>query len=73
NPGRETPILQLQNKAPTENSMGVRFGNLPKIRELIMDEVEAAFANKISVKQAMDNAVAKGNEELRRFERTAKN
>lgn len=73
NLGRETPILQLQNKAPTENSMGVRFGNLPKIRELIMDEVEAAFAGKISVKQAMDNAVAKGNEELRRFERTAKN
>ena len=73
NPGRETPILQLQNKAPTENSMGVRFGNLPKIRDLIMDEVEAAFAGKISVKQAMDNAVASGNEELRRFERTAKN
>ncbi len=73
NPGRETPILQLQNKAPTENSMGVRFGNLPKIRELIMDEVEAAFAGKISVKQALDNAVASGNEELRRFERTAKN
>jgi sn-glycerol 3-phosphate transport system substrate-binding protein len=73
NPGRETPILQLQNKAPTENSMGVRFGNLPKIRDLIMDEVEAAFAGKITVKQAMDNAVASGNEELRRFERTAKN
>ncbi len=74
NPGRETPILQLQNKAPTENSFGVRFGNLPKIRDLIMDEVEAAFAGKITVKQAMDNAVAKGNEELRRFERTvAKN
>jgi sn-glycerol 3-phosphate transport system substrate-binding protein len=73
NPGRETPILQLQNKAPTENSMGVRFGNLPKIRDLIMDEVEAAFAGKISVKQALDNAVASGNEELRRFERTAKN
>lgn len=74
NPGRETPILQLQNKTPTENSFGVRFGNLPKIRDLIMDEVEAAFAGKISVKQAMDNAVAKGNEELRRFERTvAKN
>jgi sn-glycerol 3-phosphate transport system substrate-binding protein len=73
NPGRETPILQLQNKAPTENSMGVRFGNLPKIRDLIMDEVEAAFAGKITVKQALDNAVASGNEELRRFERTAKN
>jgi sn-glycerol 3-phosphate transport system substrate-binding protein len=53
--------------------MGVRFGNLPKIRDLIMDEVEAAFAGKITVKQAMDNAVASGNEELRRFERTAKN
>ncbi len=72
NPGRDTPIRQLQNKAPTENSMGLRFGNMPKIRDLIMDEVEAAFQGKITMKQAMDNAVAKGNEELRRFERAAR-
>jgi sn-glycerol 3-phosphate transport system substrate-binding protein len=71
NPARETPVKQLLNKAPTENSMGVRFGGLAKIRDLILDEVEAGLGGKQSMKQALDNAVEKGNAELRRFERTA--
>ncbi|MFD2265458.1 sn-glycerol-3-phosphate ABC transporter substrate-binding protein UgpB [Lacibacterium aquatile] len=71
NPARETPVKELLNKAPTENSMGVRFGNLAKVRDLIMDEVEGAFAGKQTMQQALDNAVAKSNDELRRFERTA--
>ena len=34
NPGPEVAIKQLLNKAPTKNSMGIRFGNFNIIREI---------------------------------------
>jgi sn-glycerol 3-phosphate transport system substrate-binding protein len=71
NPGRETPILSLRNKEPTENSRGVRLGNFLQIRDIIMEEVEAALAGKQSAKEAMDKAVARGNASLKQFARQA--
>jgi len=38
------------------------------IRDVIEDELEQAFAGKKSAKAAMDSAVTRGNELLRRFE-----
>ena len=44
NPGRETPLLQLTLAAPTENSAGLRFGNLVQIRDIWAEEIEAALS-----------------------------
>ncbi len=70
NPGRETPLQQLNNKPPTENSAGIRFGNLPQIRDIWAEEIEAALNGSKSAQAALDAAVARGNQTLRQFERT---
>ena len=69
NPGRETPLLQLTFKAPTENSAGLRFGNLVQIRDIWAEEIEAALSGQKSAQKALDDAVARGNQSLRQFER----
>jgi sn-glycerol 3-phosphate transport system substrate-binding protein len=71
NPDRETPLLELNNKPPTDNSRGLRFGNMVQMRDDWAEEIEAALAGKKSAKQALDDAVARGNQTLRQFERTA--
>jgi len=71
NPGAETTIKQLTNKAPTENSKGLRFGNFVQGREVIEEEMEAVFSGKKEPKAALDEAVKRGNEILRKFEATA--
>ncbi len=72
NPDRETPLLELTNKVPTENSRGLRFGNLVQIRDMWAEELEAAFNGSKTAKAAMDAAVERGNAELRKFERTVR-
>lgn len=67
----ETPIKELTNKEPTENSRGLRFGNLVQIRDIWAEEIEQALAGKKSAKAALDTAVERGNVVLRQFERTA--
>jgi sn-glycerol 3-phosphate transport system substrate-binding protein len=71
NPDRETPLLELTHKAPTDNSRGLRFGNMVQMRDDWSEEIEAALAGKKSAQQALDDAVARGNQTLRQFERTA--
>lgn len=68
NPGRDTAVRQLTNKAPTANSKGLRFGNFVQGREVIEEEMEAVFAGKKDAKTAMNDAVKRGNEILRRFQ-----
>ncbi|HET9579875.1 MAG TPA: sn-glycerol-3-phosphate ABC transporter substrate-binding protein UgpB [Usitatibacter sp.] len=67
-PEAEVAIKQLMNKPPTANSKGLRFGNYVQGREVIEEEMEAAFAGKKTPKQALDDAVRRGNEILRKFE-----
>jgi sn-glycerol 3-phosphate transport system substrate-binding protein len=62
----------MTGKAPTENSRGLRFGNLVQIRDIIAEELEGAFAGKQPAQQALDNAVKRGNAVLRQFEAAAK-
>jgi sn-glycerol 3-phosphate transport system substrate-binding protein len=69
-PYLETPLLELTNKAPTENSRGLRLGNMVQLREVWAEEFEAALSGKKSAKQALDDAVSRGNAMLRQFERT---
>lgn len=61
NPAREIPIKQMMGKAPTENSKGVRLPNLPQVRDIMNEEFEKMLAGQQDAKQALDNAVARGN------------
>jgi sn-glycerol 3-phosphate transport system substrate-binding protein len=72
NPTLETPLKELTNKEPTENSRGLRFGNMVQMRDLWAEEMEAALAGKKTAKEALDAAVARGNAILRTFEKTAR-
>ena len=56
----------------TENTMGLRLGNLPEIRNIIQEEMEKAFQGQQTAQQAVDNAVKRGNAVLRNFERANK-
>ncbi|MEJ0073928.1 MAG: sn-glycerol-3-phosphate ABC transporter substrate-binding protein UgpB [Alphaproteobacteria bacterium] len=70
NPYLETPLLELTNKEPTENSRGLRLGNMVQLRDVWSEEIESALAGKKSAKEALDAAVSRGNAMLRQFERT---
>ena len=60
--------MRRTNKAPTPNSKGLRFGNYVQGREAIEEEMESVFSGKKDAKAAMDEAVKRGNEILRKFE-----
>ncbi|MDI6725893.1 MAG: sn-glycerol-3-phosphate ABC transporter substrate-binding protein UgpB [Smithellaceae bacterium] len=70
NPGTDIPYRQLTRSEPTENSRGLRLGNMPEIRNVIQEELEKAMQGTQTAQQAMDSAVARGNVILRNFERT---
>jgi sn-glycerol 3-phosphate transport system substrate-binding protein len=72
NPGTDVAVKQLNFKTPTANSKGLRFGNYVQGRAVIEEEIEAALAGKKTPQQAMDDAVSRGNEILRKFESTNK-
>jgi sn-glycerol 3-phosphate transport system substrate-binding protein len=71
NPGADMPVKQLTYKPPTPNSKGLRFGNFVQGREVIEEEMEAVFAGHKDAKSALDEAVKRGNEILRKFEAAA--
>ena len=68
NPGTDIAVRQLTNKTPTANSKGLRFGNYVQGREVIEEEIEAVISGKKEPKAALDEAVRRGNEILRKFE-----
>ncbi|KRQ07308.1 sn-glycerol-3-phosphate ABC transporter substrate-binding protein UgpB [Bradyrhizobium sp. DASA03076] len=70
-PYLETPLLELTNKEPTENSRGLRLGNMVQLRDVWAEEIEQALAGKKTAKQALDASVERGNTMLRQFEKTA--
>lgn len=69
-PYLETPLKELTNKEPTENSRGLRLGNMVQLRDVWSEEIELALAGKKSAKEALDTAVSRGNAMLRQFEKT---
>lgn len=71
NPILETPLKELTNKPPTDNSRGLRFGNMVQMRDVWAEEIEQALAGKKGAQEALDAAVQRGNQMLRQFERTA--
>lgn len=69
NPFLETPLIELTNKEPTENSRGLRLGNMVQLRDVWSEEMESALAGQKPAKEALDSAVSRGNTMLRQFER----
>ncbi len=69
NPGADVPYLQITRTEPTENSRGLRLGNMPEIRNIIQEEIEKAFQGQQNAQQALESAVQRGNTVLRNFER----
>ena len=69
NPGTEIAILQMTDKPPTENSKGLRFGNMVQIRDVIAEDLEGAFSGKMTAKAALDDAVERGDALLRQFQK----
>ncbi|MCC6198376.1 MAG: sn-glycerol-3-phosphate ABC transporter substrate-binding protein UgpB [Burkholderiales bacterium] len=73
NPGTDVSVRQIMNHPPaTANSKGLRFGSFVQIRDIFEEEFENMLAGKQDAKTALDNSVRRGNEMLRRFEKTAK-
>ena len=69
NPGTDTAVIQMTTNAPTANSKGLRLGSFDQIRAIIDEELEAVWSGDKTAQEAMDSAVERGNELLRRFER----
>jgi sn-glycerol 3-phosphate transport system substrate-binding protein len=69
NPSLEVALIELTSKEPTENSRGLRLGNMVQLREVVAEEIEAALAGEKSAKEALNSAVERGNQILRQFER----
>jgi len=67
-PGADIAVRELMNKPATANSKGLRFGNFVQGREVIEEELEAVFAGKKAAKPALDDAVRRGNDILRKFQ-----
>lgn len=68
NPDADIPIQQMLNKQPLSYTKGLRLGNLPQIRAVVDEELEAVWIGKKTPQQALDSAVQRGNQLLRRFE-----
>jgi sn-glycerol 3-phosphate transport system substrate-binding protein len=67
-PGTDVAIQQIIGKGlPSSHSRGVRLGNYAQIRAVIDEEIEQAFELKKAPKEALDDAVRRGNEILHRF------
>jgi sn-glycerol 3-phosphate transport system substrate-binding protein len=72
NPGREIPVIEMTAKPPTENSRGLRLGNLARIRDIIAEDLEAIFAGKQSAQAGLGDAVERGNALLAQFDRNTR-
>ena len=72
NPGTDVAVIQMTKNQPTANSKGIRLGNFDQIRTIIDEELEAVWAGDKDAQTALDSAVSRGNELLRRFEATSR-
>jgi sn-glycerol 3-phosphate transport system substrate-binding protein len=72
NPGSDTAIKQMLNKPPLPYTKGLRLGNMSQIRTVVDEELEQVWAQKKTPQAALDSAVSRGDELLRRFEQSAR-
>jgi sn-glycerol 3-phosphate transport system substrate-binding protein len=69
NPGTDISIKQMTLNPATDNSKGLRLGSYVVVRDIIQEELEAALSGRKAAKTALDDAVRRGNEILRQFEK----
>ena len=72
NPGADIATRQMLNKPPLPFTKGLRLGNMPQIRTIVDEELESVWTGKKTPQQALDAAVERGNQLLRRFEQSTK-
>src|SRR5215475_7058466 len=70
--GREVAIMSLTASDPTPITRGIRLGGFLQIRGEVGNSLQAIFADKVTVQQGLDDAVARGDQILRRFQATYK-
>lgn len=68
NPAAEIAVLEVMNQKTTPYTKGIRLGNYPIVRDIIIDCLEKAFKGEITPKEALDKAVEDGNKVLATFE-----
>jgi len=66
-PGYEVAIREMTGKAAGINARGVRLADFAKIRDIIDEELEQVWAQRKAPKDALDAAVARGNQVLQAF------
>jgi len=71
NPGTDVAVKQMITKT-TDKSRGIRLGNFVQIRDIIDEELEGVWSGKKTAKEALDTAVARGNEQIDKFAKTAR-
>jgi sn-glycerol 3-phosphate transport system substrate-binding protein len=71
NPGTDVSVTQMIRKT-TDKSRGIRLGNFVQIRTINDEELEAVWSGKKQPKEALDDAVKRGNEQLERFQKANK-
>ncbi len=69
NPGTDVAIIQMTAKEPTADSKGLRLGYFDQIRGIIDEELEAVWSGDKTAEAALNTAVERGNQLLRRFEK----
>jgi len=70
NPGADIATRQMLNKPPLPFTKGMRLGNMQQIRIVVDEELERVWTGKATPQEALDSAVKRGNELLRRFEQS---
>ncbi len=71
NPGTDVSVTQMIRKT-TDKSRGIRLGNFVQIRTIIDEELEQVWAGRKSATEGLEAAIKRGNEQLERFEKSAK-
>ena len=66
-PGRDVAVKELTLNPPTPNSKGLRIGNFVQIRDVVDEELESVWSGKKDAKTALDDAVKRGNELVKKF------
>jgi sn-glycerol 3-phosphate transport system substrate-binding protein len=67
---RDIAMKSLTWTEPTDLTRGIRLGSFIQIRAEWVAEVEAALAGQKTMQEALDTAVARGNDQLARFAKT---
>ena len=67
-PGSDIAARQMLLHAPLPWTRGLRLGYMPQIRTVVDEELESVWSGKTTPKAALDDAVTRGDQLLRRFQ-----